>query len=221
MYQARKECNGAKGPGFSGIVGRGPFCNALLAQAAQYRRDANLTGLQALQSQDEQRVQTLTRQVATSQQGYDSELASAISQQVSLWQRGLGRPGLLDEDRALQLLSAQSGFVRFQQWLLRLLLIALDCLPVLTKWLSRTTAYDLLYTRQLEAGSRLHEKEIGLQERRDTAHADVQLRQTEHEYLTDIENIAGADRVGRADREVDQRAEIEALAARLRADWKG
>lgn len=216
---ARDECNGAKGPQFSGVIGQGPNCRRDRSEADQYRRDSGITGLESMKQADLQHIQTLNKQVTLSQQDYGTEIKNAINQQMATWQNGQGRPGLLDEERALQLLSAQSGFVKFQQWLLRLLLIAIDSLPVIAKWLSRTTFYDRLYTRQLETGSRLHEKEIRLNERRGTIANDVQLRQTEHQYQADMDRIAGADRAGRADREVDQRAKIEALAARLRADW--
>jgi hypothetical protein len=216
---ARAECIGAKGPQFSGVIGEGPNCRRDRSEADQYRRDSGIADLEPMKQAGLQHIQTLNNQLARSQQDYGTEIKNAINQQVAVWQNGQGRPGLLDEERALQLLSVQSGFVKFQQWLLRLLLIAIDSLPVITKWLSRTTFYDRLYTRQLETGSRLHEKEIGLKERGDTITNDVRLRQAEHQYQADMARIAGADRAGRADREVDQRAEIEALAARLRADW--
>jgi len=58
----------------------------------------------------------------------------------------------------------RSGLVLGAQLLLRLLLIAIDCLPVLTKLMGGTTAYDRRVARRLVIDEDLHDTESRLQE---------------------------------------------------------
>jgi len=143
-YQARAECDGIRLPGgqTTGLVGQGQNCDQDRADYTDYGRLHGLPGLLALQGKYQAKVGSLTQQLAESERGYGAAVQKAISREVDRWEQGTGKPGLLDEEKALQALSRQSSFVFSQQWLLRLLLIALDTLPVLTKWFSKATEYD-------------------------------------------------------------------------------
>jgi len=218
-YQASAECDGVQLPGgqTTGIAGAGVNCKQDRYDYTHYGQQHHLPQLQARQATYQTEVSNLSQQLEQSQSSYDKAVQKGIAQQVKVWQSGVTRPGLLDEDRALQALSSQSGFVRFQQWLLRLLLIALDALPVLTKWFSRPTKYDKLYTRQLDIGDREHDKSHELRERKDLTRLDLQVKQTEYTYHDGLADMAQAARVGHGQREMDQQAAIDQLAAQLRA----
>jgi hypothetical protein len=218
-YQARAECDGVRLPGgqTTGLVGQGQNCQQDRADYTQYGQQHGLPGLLASQGQYQSKVAALTQKLAESQSGYGAAVQKAISQQVALWEQGTGKPGLLDEESALQALSSQSSFVLSQQWLLRLLLIALDTLPLLTKWFGRTTEYDKLCTRQLEAGNRLHDKRLSVHEHKDTSVLDLQAKETEYAYRDGLADMAQRDRVGHGQREMDEQKAIADLAAQLRA----
>jgi Domain of unknown function (DUF4407) len=219
QYIARAECDGVGLPGgqTTGQIGQGPNCVQDRKDYASYGPDHGLPGLLALRSQYEDKIGQLTQQLAQSQAAYGSQIQQAISKQVTLWEQGVGRPGLLDEDRALQALAAQSGFVLFQEWLLRLLLIALDALPILTKWLSQTSKYDRLYTRQLDSGDRRHEKHLGVHDRRHFTELDLRHKENEFAYQDGLRGMAARDRISHGQREMELQDAIARQAAQRRA----
>jgi len=122
----------------------------------------------------------------------------------------------LDEERGLSALSSRNLFVRSAVWLVRLLLVLVDCLPVLAKMLSGTTTYDRLISHQLDVSSRLHDRYLQVRESADNATSDVHDRRTEQIRAAEIEQINDSDRRMRAREEESLDAEIEELAARLR-----
>jgi hypothetical protein len=215
---ARDECGGVKGPGLSGVVGNGSECKRNRAIADQFRTDSRLNKHQSDLAALNDRIDTLTKGVATAQQTAGTQISAAIDEKVTGMRGNQGRIGILDEDDALGRLSDRSWFVFVAQWLVRLLLIAIDCMPVLTKLMSNSTKYDLLVSRQVETAGRLHDKHVGLRERQDICGMDVQLQRVEQSLRTRIESIDEADRAARAQHEADQDAEIDALAAKLRRD---
>lgn len=213
---ARDECAGTPGPGRTGVAGNGPECKRDRQIADQYHTDSQLDTRQAdLRALDGQ-ITALTASAANAQQTAGQQISAAITDQVAAKRASQGTIGILDEDTALGQLSARSFFVFAAQWLVRLLLIAIDCLPALTKLMSSTTAYDVLVSRQVEVSKRLHDKQVTLRERQDTADAEAKLQRIEYRLRTKIDNINEADRSARARREVDLDSEIDKLAAKLR-----
>ena len=204
---ARDECNGNKGSGFSGVVGQGPNCDRDRAEADQFRRDSKLdqeesalTGLDAPIVAANNHLQTITN-------NYGSRVAQAIAQAKANQQEEQDGPiGLLEQSAALGRLSAHSGFVLAAQWMLRLLLIALDCLPVLAKLIGGTTSYDRLVNARLQMRKRMHAKDI-----ESTEHRYAHQKRVVDEILNDEV------RAGRARQRAAQRAEIENLVEELRA----
>jgi hypothetical protein len=218
---ARNECGGTSGQGLTGVPGDGPECRRNRQVADQYRIDSQLDKHQADLTALNQQLVTLADSLATAQQTAGRQISAAITEKVDAKRAAQGNIGILDEDKALGQLSDRSFFVFIAQWLVRLLLIAIDCLPVLAKMMSGTTAYDALVSRQIEAGKRLHEKNLSLRERNDTADTEVQLRRAEHELHEKMAIINEADRAARARREADLETEISKLAAKLNSHRNG
>lgn len=204
---ARDECNGRKGSGFSGFVGQGPNCARDRAEADQFRQDSRLdqdqstlTGLDAQVVAANNRLQAIT-------DNYGNSVAEAIAQAKASQQAEQdGTIGLLEQSAALGRLSAHSGFVLAAQWMLRLLLIALDCLPALAKLIGGTTNYDRLVNARLQLRKRMHARNV---------------ESTEHRYSHQqrvVDEILNDEvRAGRARQRAAQRAEIENLIEELRA----
>ena len=213
---ARDECGGASGRGLTGRYGEGVNCRTNRADAEQYRTDSKLAERQGQLDALNTQIDGINARLAAGQAGYAENLTRAINEKVAEKKAAQGDVGILDQGAALERLSATSSFIFAAGWLLRFLLIALDCMPVLTKAIGGTTAYDELVSRQLAAGKRLHERDLNLHERRDTAASDVYLRNTELNRKIRLERIAEAGRAASANREADLEAEIDKLAARLR-----
>ena len=158
---ARAECNGHSGIGLSGQVGEGPDCKRDRLEADRYRSDSQLDARQADLTALDRRVVELTAEVQQTSQKYEETLDTAIAKQVATRTGSQGPVGLLDEDAALGRLSDRSGLVFGAQWLVRLLLIAIDCLPVLTKMMGGVTGYDRRVDAQRTAGETLHGAFLG------------------------------------------------------------
>ena len=213
---ARDECDGRSGQGLTGQYGAGVNCRTNRADAEQYRADSRLAERQAERDSLNGQIDDLNARLAVAQASYGENVTRAILVKVAEKEAAQGEVDILDRGAALERLSATSWFIFSAGWLLRFLLVALDCMPVLTKALGGTTAYDELISRQLAASRRLHERDLNLHERRDTAASDVYLRHTELNRKIRLERIAEAGRAASANREADLEAEIDKLAARLR-----
>lgn len=210
---AHDECVGRPGRGLTGVPGEGHNCLRDRKEADQFRVDSHLDARQAELAGMDQEIVELTARVQQASQTYGQKVSEAIAAKVAEKRAGQGAIGLLDEDAALERLSDRSGFVLAAQWLLRLLLIALDCLPVFVKLMGGTTHYDRFVYAQLELDQELHGRYLRHQDRRN-----------EDEARADVERFDGAERAARARRQSDQRAAIDELADRLyrrgRTGWR-
>lgn len=213
---ARAECNGDAGPGLSNKRGEGPNCRRDRAETDRYRASSELDEHQADLVALNRRIDELTAKEGSASTVYAQALNAAIADKVTEKRNSQQEIGILDEDKALGALTSESFYVLVGSWLLRLLLVAIDCLPVLTKLMSRTTTYDALVSRQFDISNRLHEKFAVQREQHDAGRADVAMRRDEHRVRTEMAEIDERTREARADREADLDKQIEELAARLR-----
>jgi hypothetical protein len=187
---ARAECNGTKiNRSTTGVAGEGPNCRRNRAEADRYRaasdvdrREADLSGLSRA-------IAVGTAEEAAAGRTYAAAVHAGIAGKVDDARAAQQRIGILDEDRALGTLAASSAFVAVGSWLLRLLLIVVDCLPVLTKLLSRSTTYDALLSRQSGVTDRLHEKFAAGREQRLIRDVDLEMERTEHAYQSSVRQL--------------------------------
>jgi len=205
---ARDECNGKPGQGLSGHVGEGPNCKRNRGEADKYREDSQLSARQAQLTALDRQITGLASDIETSSATYGTQVDLAIKQKVADRREDQGSfIGLLDEVAALGRLADKSWFVFGAEWLLRLLLIALDCMPVLTKLMGGSTRYDRFINAQLEMASRMHAESVGFQER--TFRQDTR---------ADIERLDQEDRAERSRRQAAERSEIDRLVHQIRDD---
>ncbi|MEU5384558.1 DUF4407 domain-containing protein [Kitasatospora cineracea] len=220
---ARDECNGKPGTGLSGRVGEGPNCLRARQEADRFRMDSGIdTQQDKLALLDTQVLQAGTT-AADATKGYAAQVDGRIADLVQKRREARGQIDILDEDRALGRLADRSGLVWAAQWLLRLLLVAVDCLPVFTKLMSGSTTYDRLVSRQVAAAETLHEKALRLEERRGDRLNELRRRRLDlqiNEELAKVEQaeseLEQAKREERAQQEAAIDARIEERAARLR-----
>lgn len=217
LDRAADECGGVSGQGLTGRLGNGPVCQRLDDAIDKYRADNQLDVRQGELAALEGKVTTLTTNLSTAQVTYTADLGEVIAGKVEDRREEQRTIGLLDEMAALERLADDSGFALAGQWLLRALLIAIDCLPVLSKLFGGVTAYDRLVNRQLNVGDSMHERWLDLERRRHEANIEVARHQIAHDQRVAIERIDADDRATRARREAGKAAEIAELAARLRS----
>jgi len=188
-------------------VGQGPNCDRDRAEADQFRQESRLDQDQNALSGLDAQIVTANNQLQTITDNYGNNVANAIAQAKASKQAELdGTIGLLEQSAALGRLSAHSGFVLAAQWMLRLLLIALDCLPALAKLIGGTTSYDRLVNAKLQLRKRMHARNV-----ESTEHRYAHQQRVVDEILNDEV------RAGRARQRAAQRAEIENLVEEFRA----
>jgi hypothetical protein len=217
---ARDECAGRPGRGRTGVPGEGGECRRNRAKADQFRADNQVdkqhTDLIALNNQ----IVALEGQLAEARRLSGATISQAIAQKVGEKRANLTDRGLLDEFDALHRLADRSTVIAAASWVLRLLLIAIDCLPVLSKLMSGTTTYDALIARQLESDKRLHHKHVLLYERQDSVDLDIMAQRIEQKLRNKTGDMNHEEQLARARRQTDLAAQIDRLAEELeiRAD---
>ncbi|GHE40402.1 hypothetical protein GCM10017673_48480 [Streptosporangium violaceochromogenes] len=215
--KAREECSGKRTGESTGIPGIGYNCEQDRADAKAYTKDNDLVGKQKARDALAARISDLAQQIKNKQQTYAGEIKTEIDARVAAWSAMQNDRGLLDQVRALHRLGKKDWYVQSEQWLLRLLLITVDCAPVLTKLLSPNTTYDHLLNRQLQASLRMHESMLRVEEQRSRARNQVESRWIDHDRFRLTEEVDVRDRLARSERQQSLGREVDALAARLLA----
>ena len=171
------------------MSGEGPNCKRNRAETDRYRESSGIDEREADVTALTRQISALTAQEATAGRTYAAAVHAKIDEKMNDARNAQQKIGILDEDRALGTLAASSMFVAVGSWLLRLLLIVVDCLPVLTKLLSRSTTYDALLSRQAGVTNRLHEKFAAGRELRFERQVDLQMHRDEDDYRRAVERI--------------------------------
>jgi hypothetical protein len=187
---SRAECNGTKiNRSTTGVAGEGPNCRRNREEADRYRESSDIAGREADVSKLTREIAALTADEAVEGKAYAAAVHVGIAEKVADARSAQQKIGILDEDRALGVLAASSAFVAIGSWLLRLLLIVVDCLPVLTKLLSRSTTYDALLSRQTGVTDRLHDKSAAARELLFHRRVDLQMERTEHDFSRSLDEL--------------------------------
>jgi hypothetical protein len=209
------ECNGHKGQGLSGVFGNGPRCKDANQNAetfpAQNRLDERQQEINLLGD----KINELIDRRNAVERDYADEMNQAIKAQLPPMTGDIGLP---EEHKALGVLSSQSGLVLAGSWLLRLLLVVLDCLPVASKRLAGPTPYDRMITRRLAVNEEIFELDNELLRQRDRMPREKELselnqldRARQWDRDVEEENV----RI-RQDKELNRR--IDEYARRLRGE---
>ncbi|MDU0294283.1 DUF4407 domain-containing protein, partial [Saccharothrix longispora] len=197
------------------VPGEGPECTRNRLKADEFRRDSQVDRLHADLAAADQQVADLNRKLSDASGRTEREVNAAITAEVEAKRANLTDRGLLDEFDALGRLSSQSFTVLLAHALLALLLIALDCLPVLSKMMSSGTEYDTRVRRQLDASGRLHDLQLRASEKRDSVDFELQELRFNQKLRAGIEDIGGEDRSAKERRRIEMDAQIDRLAAAL------
>jgi hypothetical protein len=213
---ARDECNGISGKGLSGIVGVGPNCTRDRQKADDFTHTSDVSALQAKVTNLDTEIATQTVTAGQQTQAYASNINNAITKLVATKTTDEGRIGLLNRIDALGELAARHFVIAAATVLLGIFIIAVDCLPVLSKMMSGTTRYDEILEYRLRAATKMASEATRVSERRATGRDEVALHQIESEVRAQRDQIDEAFRVDRAmrDAEIDRR--IAELAAKYR-----
>jgi hypothetical protein len=146
-------------------------------------------------------------------------LHAAITTAVDTRQKEqAGQIGIIEEWNALELLSSQSAFVFFGHWLLVLVMVALDTLPVLAKLMSESSTYDELISAARTSDERIHATDLRFREETSTVDKEVEIYLAEMRKRDGKRHLDREDRVRNAQGDTDGLDDVRTLAAKWLRD---
>lgn len=212
---AEGECAGTAGADMSGEAGRGPRCRADWAAVTAYENQSRLEVKQKQLAALQAPIADMISQTGSAQQVYAANLQGAITAAVSEKRKDLDRQiGMIDEWKALEQLSSQSAFVFFGHWLLVLILIALDCLPVFAKLMSGSSACDRLLSEQRAADERVYALDVRFREEEMSVGNEIGIYEAKVKKRSRMREIDREERVKNAQAINDGFDEVRTLAER-------
>ncbi|TDQ04759.1 DUF4407 domain-containing protein [Labedaea rhizosphaerae] len=161
---AANECAGTSGPGTTGKAGRGPECKQREDEARQYRVSHNTAQHETELSTLQAGIVRLEGDLNTTQQTYEQRRTTAIAAKIDELRASQGPIGLLERFRALDDLTSSNGFLNGATWAIRLFFIAIDCMPVLVKFLGGTTEYDRRVERRGQGTGKAYDEAMATTE---------------------------------------------------------
>lgn len=189
---AQNECAGEEGRGFSGRQGYGELCIALRKEAREFKQSSGLVSLYAQRARLTREIAVLTDTDKKADATYAEQYTEAAKAEVARQQATRpDRPDLLQKMGTLATLSSEKIAVLLGHLFLTLLFLLIDCSPVLTKLLSRATAYDHRLAETLNDRSDAHELKLrGSRGRRRKLYDE----QAHREDLRTLQNMRDASR---------------------------
>jgi Domain of unknown function (DUF4407) len=216
---AQGECAGTVGTNMSGTAGDGQRCKADWAAANAYAQQADLATEQAQLAQLQASIVGMIQQAGAAQQTYASQLHAATTSAVETRQKDQAKQiGIIEEWNALEKLSSQNAFVFFGHWLLVLIMMALDCLPVLAKLMSPASTYDELIAEERASDERVHATDLRFREETGTVDKEVEIYLAEMRKRDRKRDLDQEERVRNAQGDTDGLDDVRVLAARWLRD---
>jgi hypothetical protein len=214
---ARDECNGVSGQGLSGLVGVGPNCNRDRQKADSFARTSDVGELQSRVTDLDNEIATQTVTTGQQTQTYATNISNAITKLVNGKAADEGRIGLLNRIDALGELAAEHFVIAAATVMLAIFIIAVDCLPVLSKMMGGTTRYDEILEFRLRAAAKMAAETTKVSERQVTSRDEIALHQIESDVQAQRDQIDNASQVDRAMRDAELDRRIAQLAAQYRS----
>jgi hypothetical protein len=158
---AQDECAGRTGDGFSGRSGTGDRCTTLREQAREFKTTSDLNALYGQRTKLNSEIAALPDKDKKASEDYARRyLAAAQAEVVRQKAARPDRPDPLQKIGALAALSNENRAALLGHLFLTLLFLLIDCSPVLTKLLSRATAYDYRLAETLNDRSDAHDLKL-------------------------------------------------------------
>lgn len=173
--EVRGECRRLIRMASTGLYQRTSECLRLREKARDYRTthrtDENEQRLARMNS----RISSIETKQTASRGAFLKARADGVERRLKEERAKQKEIGVLERMRALEQLATGNPVLFVGIWLVRLLFILLDILPVLVKYLSGESAYDRMLTTASNSGVKVHDAEVRLTEYR--AMADIEIAQ--------------------------------------------
>ncbi|MFD8718017.1 DUF4407 domain-containing protein [Streptomyces sp. NPDC059629] len=171
--EVRDECRRLYRVAGTGLYQRSSECLRLRDKAQDYRRthrtSENETRLAGMNS----RISKIETELASARGTFLKARADGIEHRLAEERAKQKQIGVLERIRALDALASGNLVLFVGIWLVRLLFVLLDVLPVLVKYLSGETSYDRMLTSESNSAVKIHGEEVRLAERRAMANLEI------------------------------------------------
>jgi hypothetical protein len=162
------------------------------------------------------KIATQTVTAGQQTQTYSANISTAVANFVATKKQQEGRIGLLNRIEALGELASAHFVIAAATVLLGIFIIAVDCLPVLSKMMSGMTRYDKILEFRLKIAERMAADTLKVAERKATSRDEIKLNKIESHMRSELERIDEASRFERAKRDAELDRKIAYLAAEYR-----
>ncbi|MER6080475.1 DUF4407 domain-containing protein [Streptomyces sp. NPDC001833] len=173
--EVRDECRRLVRIAATGLYQRTSECLRLRDKAQDYRTTHRTAQNERRLAGMNTRISKIEGELTSSRSAFLKARDDGIARRVAEERAKQKEIGVLERIRALDELASGNPVLFVGIWLVRLLFVLLDVLPVLVKYLTGETAYDLMLTGESNSAVKIHGEQVRLAERR--ALADLEMAQ--------------------------------------------
>ncbi|MBD9736092.1 DUF4407 domain-containing protein, partial [Streptomyces sp. H28] len=193
-------------------------CERARNDSSSYRRTSKIDTYEKQLAGMREKGQTLEGRKNRAADAYQPSLQKAIDTKTATRAADLDSDGILTRAHALRKVAESDGFALFITVVLHLLLVSLDALPVLAKFMSGATEYDRVLGVRFDVTRRLHTEELQVQQACARMEHEVRRHHVEHDTTDRMRRTEHTYQRAQAERAAQEREELEMrMAAILRA----
>nr|WP_246496937.1 DUF4407 domain-containing protein [Sphaerisporangium rubeum] len=163
----------------TGRAGVGPECKARRAELARFDRAHDIAGLEREVSALEKQINDMDAKRGAAEATRAGTISQKIAEKIKEKEAAFGEIGILERWEALGTVAAQSGMVNFAHWLLRIIFVLLDCMPIISKVLNGRTQYDRLVAGKLRSGASRYQARLKWEDRETTGTYENRLHEVD------------------------------------------
>ncbi|MEV0932548.1 DUF4407 domain-containing protein [Streptomyces phaeochromogenes] len=171
--EVRDECRRLVRIAATGLYQRTSECLRLRDKAQDYRNTHRTSENEKRLAGMNSRVSKIESELTTSRGAFLKTRADGIERRLAEERAKQKEIGVLERIRALDELASGNPVLFVGIWLVRVLFVLLDVLPVLVKYLSGETAYDRMLTSESNSAVKIHGEEVRIAERRAMAKLEI------------------------------------------------
>lgn len=202
--EVRAECAGLIRNAATGLLQRTSECLRLRATTADYIATHHTAENEERLAALDERITRDGGRLTSSRSMYLAARDKAISQRVAQEQAKQRGIGFLERMSALEELTGKNTTLLVGVWMVRLLFVLIDVLPVLVKFMSGENSYDRLLTARSNSSVKIHEALVRTAEYK--AMTESEIKREEYE-----QNV----RKRKAEVDADRREHVAAMSIRV------
>ena len=190
-------------------------CERARKDSSSYRTTSKIDTYEKQLAGMRDKAQTLEARKNRPADAYQPLLQQAVDDKTRQRAEGLDSEGILTRAHGLRTIADSDGFALFITVVLHLLLLSLDALPVLAKFMSGATQYDRLLGTRYDTSRRLHTEELQVRQACVRMEHEVRRHAVEQDTNERMRRAEERHRSARSQHAARERLELEERMALL------